>query len=68
MTHLKPIKRRASTINMLPSVGKPDVGVATRLMVPVILEALHDIDNKKKAVASENCRATATPSLPDGVK
>ena len=49
MPELKTIRRRASTINMLPSVGKPDLDAAAKLMVPVILEALHAIDNEKKA-------------------
>jgi hypothetical protein len=36
--------------------------------VPVILEALHDIDNEKKVRAGENSRATGIPSSPHGVK
>jgi len=48
MPHPKKIMGRESTINMLPSKGKPNLGAAAKLMVPVILEAIHNIDNKKK--------------------
>jgi hypothetical protein len=68
MPHLNTIKCQASTINMLPSNGKPDFSAAAKLMVPVILEALHDIDNEKKVRAGENSRATGIPSSPHGVK
>jgi hypothetical protein len=37
-------------------------------MVPVILEALHIIDNKKNATTGENPGNSGTPSSPNGVK
>ena len=61
MSHLKKIRSRKSTINMLPSKGKPNLGAAARLMVPVILEALHNIDNEKKAGERRHTRIDETP-------
>jgi hypothetical protein len=68
MPRLKTTKRRASTINMLPSNGNPNLGAATRLMVPVVLEALHGIDNEKNATTGEKPGKSGTPSSPNGVK
>jgi len=68
MPRLKTIKHPASTINMLPSNGKPNLGAAVGLMVPVILEALHNIDNEEHATTGEKPGNSGTPSAPNGVK
>ena len=49
MSHQKKTNTRESIIKMLPSKGKPNLGAAAKLMVPVILEAIHNSDNKKKS-------------------
>ena len=46
---------------MLPSKGKPNPGAAARLMVPVILEALHNIDNEKKTKERHHTRIDEKP-------
>ncbi len=68
MPRFKTTKRRTSTINMLPSNGKPNLGAAAKLFVPVVLEALHSIDNEKNATTDENLGNSGSPSYPYGVK
>jgi hypothetical protein len=68
MPRLKTTKRRASSINMLPSNGKPNLAAAARLMVPVVLEVLHSINNEKDTAIGENPRKSGTPISPNGVK
>jgi len=53
---------------MLPSNGKPNLVAAVRLMVPVILEALHNIDNEEHATIGEKPGTSGTTSPPNGVK
>jgi len=53
---------------MLPSNGKPNLGVVVRLMVPVILEALHNIENGKDVTTGEKPGTSGTTSPPNGVK
>lgn len=61
MSHLKRIMTRESTINMLPSKGKPNLGAAAKLMVPVILEAIYNIDNEKKAGERDQTKVDERP-------
>jgi len=44
------------TINMLPSEGKPDLNAAVKLMVPVILEAIHTNDTEKNTEEKQNMK------------
>jgi len=52
---------REAKINMLPSKGQPNLDAAARLMVPLVLDAIHQTDalkNAKKRICKKNSKTT----------